>query len=124
MRPIAAICLTLLCLGAGLHAQTTRKAQKPPAPAPNLLDRHYRVGETLNYIMKGVNEGRRYEAHATAVVKREAEGTFFEEYTWTSLALNGANVALPPQAADFHQEVSLALKTFFSVPSAHRQLLA
>src|SRR5947209_7514860 len=109
-----------LWLSLGLHAQTTHKTPQRPAPAPtsasNILERHYRVGETLNYVMKGVNEGRRYEAHATAVVKREAEGTFFEEYTWTSLAMNGANVALPPQAADFHQEVSLALDYGMSIP--------
>src|SRR5436305_14249651 len=105
--PVAAMFAIVLCLSLALHGQAARKPQKKTAPAPSLLERHYRLGETLSYVMKGVNEGGRYEAHAKAVVKRDAEGGLYEEYTWTSLKMNGADVALP--AGDFRQDVSLAL---------------
>lgn len=111
--------ISLLWLSLGLHAQTTRKASPRPAPAPasapNILERRYRVGETLNYVMKGVNEGRRYEATAKAVVKRNTEGTFFEEFIWTGLTMNGRNVPIPPEAG-FFQDVSLALDYGMSIP--------
>jgi len=109
-----------LWLSLGLHAQTTHKTPQRPAPAPtsasNILERRYRVGETLNYVMKGVNEGRRYEATAKAVVKRNTEGSYFEEFTWTGLTMNGKNVPLPPEASNFFQDVSLALDYGMSIP--------
>lgn len=109
--------ISLLWLSLGLHAQTTRKASQHPATAsaPNILERRYRVGETLNYGMKGVNEGRRYEATAKGVVKRNTDGTFFEEFTWTSLTMNGKNVPIPSEAG-FFQDVSLALDYGMSIP--------
>jgi len=114
VNPGVAIFAMVLCLSPVLHGQAARKPQKKTAPAPNLLERHYRLGETLNYVMKGVNEGRRYQAHARAVVKRDAEGRPYEEYTWTGLNMNGADVAL--RASDFHQDVSLALDYNMSIP--------
>src|SRR5947209_12880881 len=92
VNPGVAIFAIVLCLSLALHGQAARKPQKKTAPAPNLLERHYRLGETLSYVMKGVNEGRHYEARARAVVKRNAEGGLYEEYTWISLKMNGADV--------------------------------
>lgn len=118
-RTIKIAIVSLLWLSLGLHAQTTRKVPQRPAPAtasgPNILERHYRVGENLNYLMKGVNEGRRYEATAKATVKRNTEGTFFEEFIWTGLTMNGKNVPIPPEAG-FFQDVSLALDYNMSLP--------
>jgi hypothetical protein len=114
-KNIIALCCILLWLCPALHGQATRKTPKKTLPAPSLLERHYRLGETLNYVMKGVNEGRRYEAHARAVVKKDTDGTVYEEYVWTGLKMNGADVPLP--ASDFRQDVSLALDYNMSIPN-------
>jgi hypothetical protein len=82
-----------------LLAQTLVQSQSP-------LTRHYREGEKLAYLMKGVNESWHYEVEADGVVKKDAAGTYFEEYRWSNLVSNGQKVALSA-SSDFRQQVSL-----------------
>lgn len=85
--------------------------------AGNPLVRRYAEGETLRYLMKGVNHGRHYEAVASGVVRRDANGRFLEEYTWSALVVNGGAVQLSPTSASFRQRVSLDPGDVPSVPN-------
>jgi len=77
------------------------------AQAQNPLLRHYRPGERLIYHMKGVNEQWRYEADAEGVVKKAADGTFFEEYVWSNFLSGGQKAVLSSATLNFRQEVTL-----------------
>lgn len=57
--------------------------------------------------MKATNEGRRYEAQADGIVKKDSAGNYFEEYRWSNLILNDQKVALPPASLEFRQLLSL-----------------
>lgn len=102
-------------------AQVAGAPDKAGAPSldSSLLSRHYREGETLVYHMKGSNRGQSgtavYEAQATGIVKKNSDGKFIEEYTWSNLVVNGAAVALSPAATNFRQVLSL--DTFMGVPN-------
>jgi hypothetical protein len=101
-------------------AQVSGAPDKAAAPSSDssLLSRHYREGEILVYHMKGSNRGQSgttvYEAQATGVVKKNSDGKFIEECTWSNLVVNGAAVALSPAATNFRQVLSL--DTFMGVP--------
>jgi hypothetical protein len=110
------ICLALLCSVPTLQAQAAHQKKQTAPPVSTLLDRHYHPGETLNYVMKGVNQGRRYEAHAKCVVKQDPSSPFYEECSWSNLSMNGNAVPLPPTNNDFHQDVSLALDYNMGLP--------
>jgi len=72
-----------------------------------LLKRHYEEGEKLTYQMKGRNEDWHYEIQANGVVKRDSNGKNFEEYGWSKLISNSAEIPLPPASGNFRQQVSL-----------------
>jgi hypothetical protein len=75
--------------------------------ARGLLERNYREGEMLVFRMTGSNDGRRYEARATGVVKRDPTGAFIEEYAWSHVTSNGIPLGLPPTSSTFRQVLSL-----------------
>lgn len=80
-----------------------------------LLTRHYRDGEKLTYLMKAVNDGRTYEIRATGIVKKDADGKFFEEYAWNS-----------PHSKEFRQILSLEPDKTPAIPNlaaVHRSLI-
>jgi hypothetical protein len=81
-----------------------------------LLKRHYHEGEKLTYLMKGMNEAWRYEIQANGLVKRDSEGKHFEEYGWSKLTSNSAEILLPPASGNFRQQVSLDPDRAPSVP--------
>jgi len=112
------VCAVSLSL-AQSAANTTRK--QSDAGEHELLSRRYQAGEKLAYHMKGSNRGRiattTYEADATGVVKKDAAGRFFEEYSWSSLSVNGKPVVLAAAAKDFRQNVSLDPGITPSVPN-------
>jgi hypothetical protein len=90
------------------RAQTANNNTVPrPAADTILLKRRYQGGEKLTYLMKGVNESWRYEVRATGLVKRDANGKYVEEYTWSHLTSQGAEIPLPPASANFRQQLSL-----------------
>lgn len=76
-------------------------------PRRGLLERRYREGETLVYRMKATNEGWRYEAQASGVVKKDSNGAWIEEYAWSNLISDGAPFSLPRSSVDFRQMLSL-----------------
>jgi hypothetical protein len=77
------------------------------------LSRHYQEGERLSYHMKATNKGffgtKSYEADAVGVVKKDSNGHFFEEYTWTNLIVNTKQIRLPTANASVRQSLSLDL---------------
>ena len=89
-----------------LFASTLVCAQMP-APGGNPLTRHYREGETLTYHMTAVNEDWHYTADAASTVKKNANGSYIEEFRWTAMTSNGQPVTLAPAMAEFRQTLSL-----------------
>jgi hypothetical protein len=89
-----------------LFASTLVSAQTP-APAGNPLTRHYREGETLAYHMTGVNEDWHYTADAAGTVKKNANGSYIEEFRWTAMTSDGQPVTLAPAMAEFRETLSL-----------------
>jgi hypothetical protein len=73
----------------------------------SLLLRHYREGEKLNYHMKGINEDWHYEIQADGIVKKDCDGTFFEEYRGSNLISDKQQVVLSPADMDFRQILTL-----------------
>jgi len=69
----------------------------PPAPGDDPLIRSYREGEKWGYLMRGVNENWHYEICADGVVKKDANGIFFEEYGWSHLVSDHWEVERSPQ---------------------------
>jgi hypothetical protein len=100
--------------------QTPGKADATPGSGSILPHRQYREGEKLSYHMKGTNRDRTrtivYEVQADGIVKKDADGRFAEEFTWSRLVSNGAAVTLDPAAANFRQTLSLERNYPLSVP--------
>jgi hypothetical protein len=73
----------------------------------NILLRHYREGEQLRYRMKAVNEDWRYEIQADGIVKKDASGTYVEEYRWSNMRSDGQKTIISAAGLDFIQRLSL-----------------
>ena len=58
----------------------------------------------------------RYEAKADGRVKRDASGTFLEEFAWTSLTRDDQVVTLSPASNEFRQDLSLSPGYKLAVP--------
>ncbi|HWH53655.1 MAG TPA: hypothetical protein VN651_19040 [Gemmatimonadaceae bacterium] len=83
----------------------------PAASAASQLARRYAAGDTIGYVMDGLNSegGRdtiRYRATAAGIVTRDSTGRYAEQLTWTHLDRNGSGVPLDPRRA--RQTLSLA----------------
>jgi hypothetical protein len=98
---------TLVALSATSMLSGVSRLAQAPAPAVDLLARHYREGETFSYVMKTSNRGRTstldYTIAADVAVKRDAEGRFFEEVAWHDLVVDGGPFALPASSQAFRQ---------------------
>jgi len=100
---LKALLAVLLCIGAALAAQDA-------PPDSNLLLRHYREGERLTYHLKGVNvdwQGH-HEIQAEGIVKKDPDGTYFEEYEWS---------APSDEAVSVRQQISLDPNGRLALPS-------
>jgi hypothetical protein len=71
------------------------------------LVRHYTEGQKLTYHMQGINENWHYEIQADGIVKKDSQGTYFEEYGWSHFISDGQTVALSPTSLDFRQQLTL-----------------
>ena len=71
-----------------------------------MLQRRYADGAISHYVMTGNNDGWEYTIHATDVVKRDANGRYYEEIRWSNLTSN-AHQALTPASLALDQTVSL-----------------
>jgi len=85
------------------------------------LVRRYTEGEELAYRMTATNQGKgsvtHYEALASGVVKRDTDGTMYEEYSWSDLRVNDARVTLPPASRAFRERLSLSPSFRLSIPA-------
>ena len=99
-----------------LGAYSWVSPQGMPTRGP-LFGRRYREGETLVYRMKATDEGRRYEALATGVVKKDASGAWIEEFAWSGVIAGGAPISLPPASVDFRQVLSLDQRKTPAIPN-------
>lgn len=80
-----------------------------------MLVRRYTDGEKLTYHMKGSNEGWHYDVQGEGVVKKDSDGTYFEEYGWSNFTSN-RSIVLTPASLNFRQRVSLAPAYKVSIP--------
>lgn len=71
------------------------------------LLRHYTDGQKLTYRMRGINENWHYEIQADGIVKKDSEGTYFEEYGWSHFISDGQAVTLSPASLSFRQQLTL-----------------
>jgi hypothetical protein len=93
-------------------------AQDPtPAPVPNPLHRSYREGETLTYLMTGLNESWHYTVRAEGVVQKNSAGTWIEEFKWTDMTSDGKPYTMAPAMTDLRQKLSLDPRFRPSIPN-------
>ncbi len=88
-------------------AESVLLAAQPASGEPNPLLRQYRDGERLIYHMKGTNETWHYRIQAEGVVKKDADGTYFEEYGWSHLTSDDQEAALSAGSTSLRQRVTL-----------------
>jgi hypothetical protein len=102
VRPLVALALVLAFSIAG-------EAQTVAAVSANLvsLDRVYQSGQALEYEMTGSNRGWEYQFHAESVAKKDSEGGWFEEITWSNLRSN-APMKMSADSEAFRQKLSLS----------------
>jgi len=67
-----------------------QNAEKTSSRVGGSLSRHYDEGEELTYHMTGSNQTWHYKIDANGVVKRDADGKFYEEYAWSGMISDGA----------------------------------
>jgi hypothetical protein len=95
--------------------------QASPQVPQRPFKRDYRPGETVAYHMKAVNQGHlrtiRYEAQATAQVRREPAALFVEDFAWTDLVRNGQSVLLTEASRQFREGLSLSPEYKLTVPN-------
>ena len=76
----------------------------------SLLTRQYREGEQLRYTMWGKNKGQhgtRYYSATSLSRIRKSDDIFSEETSWTTLNMDGNEIALPTESKAFRQILSL-----------------
>jgi hypothetical protein len=81
------------------------------------LARRYQEGQKITYRMKGINEAWHYEVQADGVVKKDADGTYFEEVGWSQMISDGKPFTLPPASLSFQQILTLDPKHKPSFPN-------
>jgi hypothetical protein len=114
--PAAVLLLAVSCQPSGTQTTTNQSGHPAASEDAIALKRQYHEGEKLTYHMKGRNEAWRYDLQANGLVKRDSDGKHFEEYGWSQLTANGAEIPLPPASGNFRQQVSLDPDRTPSVP--------
>jgi hypothetical protein len=108
----------------GLFISPALAADAPPPADPPVWARRYKEGEKFVYRMKATNRGRQgtlsYEAQANGVVKKDAQGKFYEEFAWSNLVVNKAPMALAPASASFRQVLALPPDVKMAIPDLSR----
>jgi hypothetical protein len=85
----------VLAVAAGVGAtaitpNAAQNAEKTSSRVGGSLSRHYDEGEKLTYHMTGSNQTWHYQIDANDEVKKDADGTFYEEYAWSGMISDGA----------------------------------
>lgn len=108
MKTLASVVLVAVGLMVIPTGRAGLQSLASTAQPGNLFARHYQAGDKLSYHMTATNQDRlktmSYQAQADAIVKQNAFGQFYEEYSWSGLQWNGKSVPVP---ADFRQLLSL-----------------
>jgi hypothetical protein len=105
--PVASLLLAAACQPSVAQTPTVKSGDQGASTEPIVLRRHYQEGEKLKYEMKGVNEAWRYEIQASGRVRKDAAGKYLEEYGWSKLISDRAEIPLPKATTNFLQQVSL-----------------
>lgn len=94
-------------------------------PATSVLEkpiqRKYIEGETLKYriLMSHVYDGKEtstYDSIATGIVRKDQQGSFFEEFQWTSILDEGVAVKFTKADKEFRQILSLSPPFKLAIP--------
>ena len=113
-------CTFLLAICASLCAPALLRAQSDTTT----LFRRYTPGERIVYRMSATNQGRgsvtHYQVRADGEVKRDTDGTMFEEYAWSDLRVNDGRVPLPVQSREFRERLSLSPAFRLAIPDLSR----
>jgi hypothetical protein len=107
----------------GCSAPPVHAPEIPPKPP---LERRYHVAESISYRMHGDRDGHRYDAMVSGVVKQDADGVFFEDLGWTSVAVDDRPVTLSAEQLAVHQQLSLDPRFRLRIPdlrAAHPALI-
>ena len=113
--------LPVIIVAGKLHANNhpIKAANQQVAAADTAMLRRYVEGETLTYLMRGLNEDWRYEIRGNSVAKKDPTGAFFEEYQWSNLVSNQGKT-LSPAGLTFRHELSLDPKHKMVFPNLAR----
>jgi hypothetical protein len=103
---IVAIFLQALLVIAGTNASKPDTAG-PAQVAGGGIHRQYKMGETMKYHMKAKNDAWEYEIDAIGTVGKNKEGAWEEQFAWSNMVSAGHPLPLPPESANFRQELSL-----------------
>ena len=116
------VCLALLARVPLPVVSVSAGTEREPTQGP--LSRRYQDGERLAYRMLATNRDRSgtttYSAKASAVVKRDDTGRFFEEFQWSELVWNGTSFELPATNEPLRQFLSLSPERRPSLPDFSR----
>jgi hypothetical protein len=96
----------LLILIVVLAEVVPTSAEQQAATEAGTLQRRYTAGSVSHYLMTGNNDGWQYTIEATVVVKRDMNGRYYEEISWSDLTSN-AQQPLTPASLALRQTVSL-----------------
>jgi hypothetical protein len=81
------------------------------------FQRRYVDGSVLHYVMTVDNDGRQYAIKAIDVVKRDPEGRYYEEISWSDMT-SSAEQSLTPASLALRQTVSLdAPASYMKMPN-------
>jgi len=112
--PVLAFLVSFFCLPAPARGQ---------ADTTTLL-RRYHEGEQIVYRMSATNQGKgsvtHYQVRADGVVKRDTDGTMFEEFAWSDLRVNDVRVPLPAESRAFRERLSLSPAFRLAIPDLSR----
>jgi hypothetical protein len=103
---IVAIFSQVLLVVAGTNAGRPDTAGLAQA-AGSGLHRQYKTGDTMKYHMKAKNDAWEYEIDAIATVGKNKNGAWEEQFAWSNMVSAGHPLPLPPESANFRQELSL-----------------
>lgn len=98
-------------------ASSSGAAAQTPGLAPAPLHRAYVEGQILRYRMKGVNESWHYSAEAAGIVKKDGNGAFYEEFSWSDMMTDRKPETLVASMAGYRQRLSLDPNVFPGTPN-------
>jgi len=88
------------------------------------LFRRYAAGEQIVYRMSATNQERgsvtHYQVRADGVVRRDTDGTMYEEFAWSDLRVNDVRIPLPARSREFRERLSHSPAFRLAIPDLSR----